>query len=138
MDFRHRINDESHLLRSTRANWSLNQTFASQTFCAQRVACRRYCCSRWCVDLDLRPSKVQIVEYIRSFISFLIHLAIILWISIATSVFLREVEITSDQVVRTLHRAARTYRPETYSSLQLLQLLTPTDGFHARSVRSSC
>lgn len=59
--------------------------------------------------------------------------AIILWISIATSVFLREVEITSDQVVRTLHRAARTYRPETYSSLQLLQLLTPTDGFHARS-----
>ncbi|PLW17074.1 hypothetical protein PCANC_11848 [Puccinia coronata f. sp. avenae] len=59
--------------------------------------------------------------------------AIILWISIATSIFLREVETTSDQVVQALHRAARTYRPETYSSLQLLQLLTPTDGFHARS-----
>lgn len=59
--------------------------------------------------------------------------AIILWISIATSIFLREVETTTDQVVQTLHRAARTYRPETYTSLQLLQLLKPTDGFHARS-----
>lgn len=59
--------------------------------------------------------------------------AIILWISVATSIFLREVEDTSDQVVEALYKGARTWRADTYSSLQLLQLLKPTEGFHARS-----
>lgn len=66
-----------------------------------------------------------------------IHSAIMLWILIATSILLREVETPTNQVVQTLHRAVQTYCPEAYSSLQLLQLLRPTDGFHARSVRSS-
>ncbi|OAV92285.1 hypothetical protein PTTG_12124 [Puccinia triticina 1-1 BBBD Race 1] len=44
-----------------------------------------------------------------------------------------EVEDTSDQVVEALYKGARTWRADTYSSLQLLQLLKPTEGFHARS-----
>ncbi|PLW38323.1 hypothetical protein PCASD_08993 [Puccinia coronata f. sp. avenae] len=63
----------------------------------------------------------------------LIPVAIVLWISIVTTSYLRDIETVSEQIIVALLKRAPTYHAGSYSPLNLLETLKPVDNLLSRS-----